>query len=68
VDILGIIVLGNYLLTYNSIENQCRRKYQQIASNFSPDNKLQKRMFDTVVEQQIAECIKGQNKLKREGF
>lgn len=59
--IVGVILLIGfflYLRQYNSIENQCMRRYQKSASFFSGGSELQQKMLDTATEQLIRECIR----------
>ena len=59
-----IIVIGFflYLKQQSSIENKCKRRYQESASFFSGGSKLQQKALESATDQLIKECIREGNK------
>jgi hypothetical protein len=62
VGVFCIVGLIFYLVQYNSVENQCKRKYQKATSYFSSGNKLQQKALDSSTERLIEKCIEEGNR------
>jgi hypothetical protein len=62
VGIIIVIILFIYIKNYNSLENQCKRRFEKAGDFFLSGNKLNNYTLNAAIKMQIDECIKNGNK------